>query len=65
VTLDPGTSYRVAVPNVLISGRDSFTAFGKGSGIVTGPVDVDAAVAYFTAHSPVSPPAANHVTKTL
>jgi 5'-nucleotidase len=63
VTLDAGTSYRVAVPNFLISGGDSFTVFGKGSGIVTGPVDVDAAVAYFKAHSPVSPPAANHVTK--
>ena len=27
---------------------------------ITGPVDADTAVAYFKAHSPVSPPAADH-----
>jgi 5'-nucleotidase len=60
--LAPGTSYRVAANSFLVGGGDSFAAFTKGTGPVTGPVDVDTAVAYFTAHSPVAPPAADHGT---
>ena len=60
--LAPGASYRVAANSFLVGGGDSFAAFTKGTGPVTGPVDVDTAVAYFKAHSPVAPPAADHGT---
>ena len=60
--LAPGASYRVAANSFLIGGGDGFAAFTKGTGPVTGPVDVDTAVAYFKAHSPVSPPPADHGT---
>jgi 5'-nucleotidase len=62
--VDPAGSYRVAANSFLIAGGDSFTAFTQGTDPVTGPVDVDTAVAYFRAHSPVSPPAIGHVTAT-
>lgn len=58
--IDPAATYRVAANSFLVAGGDSFAAFTKGTGPVTGPVDVDTSVAYFTAHSPVSPPAADH-----
>ena len=58
--LDPAGTYRVAANSFLAAGGDSFTGFARGTAPVTGPVDVDTAVAYFTAHSPVAPPAADH-----
>jgi 5'-nucleotidase len=63
VPLDPAASYRVAANSFLVGGGDSFTAFTTGTNHTTGPVDVDTAVAYFGAHSPISPPPANHATK--
>jgi 5'-nucleotidase len=63
VALDPGASYRVAANSFLMGGGDSFTAFTQGTGHTTGPVDVDTAVAYLGAHSPVAPPPADHATK--
>jgi 5'-nucleotidase len=63
VPLDPAASYRVAANSFLIGGGDSFAAFTTGTGHTTGPVDVDTAVAYVTAHSPVSPPPADHATR--
>jgi 5'-nucleotidase len=56
--------YRVVMNSFLATGGDSFTAFTRGTNPATGPVDVDTAVAYFRAHSPVAPPAANHGTPT-
>jgi 5'-nucleotidase len=58
--IDPAASYRVVANSFLIGGGDSFTAFKTGTDPVTGPVDADTAVAYFRAHSPVSPPPADH-----
>jgi 5'-nucleotidase len=58
--LGAATSYRVAANSFLTGGGDSFTAFTGGTDLVTGPVDVDALVAYFATSSPVSPPAADH-----
>jgi 5'-nucleotidase len=58
--IDPAASYRVAANSFLISGGDGFTAFTTGTDPVTGPVDADTAVSYFGAHSPVSPPPADH-----
>ncbi|MGY1735596.1 bifunctional metallophosphatase/5'-nucleotidase [Geodermatophilus sp. SYSU D00684] len=62
VVLSPTTEYRVVANSFLVAGGDSFGAFTGGTNPVTGPVDVDALVAYFANHSPVSPPPANHGT---
>ncbi|MBB3678496.1 5'-nucleotidase C-terminal domain-containing protein [Modestobacter versicolor] len=62
VVIDPAAEYRVAANSFLIGGGDSFTAFTRGTDPATGPVDVDTAVAYFEANSPVSPPAPDHGT---
>ncbi|WP_222193930.1 bifunctional metallophosphatase/5'-nucleotidase [Modestobacter italicus] len=58
--VDPAASYRVVANSFLIGGGDAFTAFTNGTDPATGPVDVDTAVAYFEANSPVAPPAADH-----
>jgi 5'-nucleotidase len=58
--IDPAVSYRVVANSFLIGGGDSFSAFTTGADPITGPVDADTAVAYFAAHSPVSPPPADH-----
>ena len=58
--IDPTAEYRVAANSFLIGGGDSFTSFTNGTDPATGPVDVDTAVAYFEANSPVAPPAADH-----
>ena len=63
VTLDPATAYRVVANSFLVGGGDTFTAFRNGTAPTTGPVDVDVLVEYFVAHSPVSPPPANHGTQ--
>ncbi|MFW3169419.1 bifunctional metallophosphatase/5'-nucleotidase [Geodermatophilus sp. CPCC 206100] len=58
--VDPAAAYRVAVNSFLATGGDSFTAFAAGTDPVTGPVDVDTAVAYLTANSPLTPPPGDH-----
>ncbi|MGY1687096.1 bifunctional metallophosphatase/5'-nucleotidase [Geodermatophilus sp. SYSU D00804] len=58
--LSANAPYRVAANSFLVTGGDRFDAFTGGTDPVTGPVDVDALVAYFATQSPVSPPAANH-----
>ena len=63
VPLDPGTGYRVVTNTFLLGGGDQFPSFLKGTNTVSGPVDLEATVAYFQAHSPVSPPPANHTTR--
>jgi 5'-nucleotidase len=62
VALDPAASYRVVANSFLTAGGDSFTTFTGGTDLTVGPVDVDTLVAYFEAHSPVSPPPADHGT---
>ncbi|MEV5413321.1 bifunctional metallophosphatase/5'-nucleotidase [Thermopolyspora sp. NPDC052614] len=55
-------SYRVAANNFLIGGGDGFTVFTQGTDLWSGPLDIDALVNYFAAHSPLSPPATNRIT---
>jgi 5'-nucleotidase len=62
VTIDPATTYRVAVNSFLAPGQDGFTTFGAGENYVTGPVDVDALEAYIAKKGTISPPPANHAT---
>ncbi|MEU0466191.1 bifunctional metallophosphatase/5'-nucleotidase [Amycolatopsis sp. NPDC006131] len=60
--VDPAATYRVSVNNFLAGGGDGFTEFTKGTDLAGGPVDLDALIAYFGAHSPVTPPPADRIT---
>ncbi|MCT9934750.1 bifunctional metallophosphatase/5'-nucleotidase [Planotetraspora sp. A-T 1434] len=53
---------RVAANNFLVGGGDGFTVFTQGTNLWSGPLDIDAFVAYFGAHSPIAPPVANRIT---
>lgn len=56
--LDESASYRVVVNSFLASGGDNFTTFRLGADRSdSGQVDLQAAVDYFAANSPVAPPA--------
>jgi len=52
-------SYRVAANSFLAAGGDSFTAFTSGTEPVTGPLDVDTAVAYLQGRT-IDPPNGDH-----
>jgi len=56
VTVDPAATYRITTNSFLAGGGDNFTVLALGTNRVIGPVDLDALVAYFGAHSPVSAP---------
>jgi 5'-nucleotidase len=60
VPVDPAATYRVAANSFLVGGGDTFTAFTNGTGPVTGPLDVDTAVGYLAANSPLTPPVGDH-----
>jgi 5'-nucleotidase len=64
VRVDPATTYRVVANSFLTAGGDGFTAFLRGSGLASGPVDIETAVSYFQKNSPVAPPAADHASLT-
>jgi 5'-nucleotidase len=60
--VDPAGTYRVVANSFLTAGGDSFSAFPTGTDPVTGPLDVDTAVSYLEANSPLTPPAGDHAT---
>ncbi len=62
VDVDPAATYRVTVNNFLAGGGDGFTSLLAGTDLFTGGVDLDAFVAYITAHSPVAPGPQNRIT---
>jgi 5'-nucleotidase len=66
VALDPNATYRVTVNNFLAGGGDNFTVLTQGTDPVVTAIDLDAFVAYLTAHSsptsPLAPPPANRIT---
>ncbi len=55
-------TYRVAANNFLVGGGDGFSVFTQGTGLWSGPIDLDAFTAYLTANSPVAPPATDRIT---
>ncbi|WP_083982332.1 bifunctional metallophosphatase/5'-nucleotidase [Actinomadura hibisca] len=59
--VDPAATYKISANNFLLGGGDGFTTFTKGSGTALGPIDLDALVAYFGAHSPIAPPALDRI----
>jgi 5'-nucleotidase len=61
--IDPAASYRVTVNNYLAVGGDGFTALKDGAAPQFGVYDVDALYAFFQAHSPVAPDAANRISR--
>ncbi|MBX6384091.1 MAG: bifunctional metallophosphatase/5'-nucleotidase [Microbispora sp.] len=52
---------RVAANNFLMGGGDGFTVFTQGTDLWSGPLDIDAFIAYLGAHSPVDPPATGRI----
>ena len=63
VPIDPARSYRVTVNNYLSLGGDGFTVLKEGSSQQFGVFDVDALYAYFQAHSPIAPTAADRIVR--
>jgi 5'-nucleotidase len=58
VAIDPAKSYKVVTNNYLAGGGDNFPVMATGANIHdTKITDLAAGIQYFTAHSPVSPPA--------
>ncbi|MEU8270981.1 5'-nucleotidase C-terminal domain-containing protein, partial [Sphaerisporangium sp. NPDC049002] len=55
---------RVAGNNLIVGGGGGFSVFKEGTNLWSGPLDIDALVAYLGAHSPIAPPAVNRVTVT-
>lgn len=56
VEVDPALTYRVTVNNFLAGGGDGFSVLTGGTGLVTGPIDLDAFTAYLGVSSPVFAP---------
>ncbi|HEY8079902.1 MAG TPA: 5'-nucleotidase C-terminal domain-containing protein, partial [Labilithrix sp.] len=61
--LDDVATYRVTVSSYLAGGGDGFTVFTKGKNLVTTATDIDAFVAYLTAHDPLTPQMPSRITK--
>ena len=57
-----GSTYRVTVNNFLAGGGDGFSVLTGATGLVTGPIDLDAFTAYLGARSPVPAPALDRIT---
>jgi 5'-nucleotidase len=56
VVVDPAATYRITVNSFLAGGGDSFSTLTVGTDAVTGPIDLDAFVAYLGESSPVGVP---------
>src|SRR5439155_24168296 len=50
----PSDRVRVEVIDFMITGGNGFTVFAEGTDATPGPLDIDAVVEYFAAHSPVA-----------
>ena len=53
--IQPDQPVRVEASDFLLAGGDGMTRFESGTNTTSGPLDIDALVAYFKAHSPVGP----------
>ncbi|MGA2290398.1 bifunctional metallophosphatase/5'-nucleotidase [Bradyrhizobium sp.] len=59
--IDPAARYRITVNNYLAVGGDGFTVLKQGTAQQFGVYDADALLAYFQAHSPIVPVAAERI----
>ncbi len=53
----------MTVNSFLADGGDGFTVLRAGTNRLVGGLDIDAFVAYLTAHNPIAPPPANRITR--
>lgn len=61
LAIDKSKTYRVEVNNFLAGGGDGFTVLTQGKNLYTGPVDIDAFVAYLGKNTPLSPAAPSRI----
>ena len=61
--VDKAASYRVVMNNFIADGGDGFTVFRSCTAPLGGEVDIDAFARYLGAHSPLSPPPLNRITR--
>jgi 5'-nucleotidase len=61
--IDPAASYRVTVNNFMAAGGDGYATFVQGTGVLTGPIDLDAVDAYLRANNPLPTPALGRITR--
>jgi 5'-nucleotidase len=59
--IDPAARYRITVNNYLAVGGGGFTVLKQGAAQQFGVYDADALLAYFQAHSPIVPAAAERI----
>jgi 5'-nucleotidase len=62
VVIDPAASYRVTVNSFMAVGGDGYLAFTEGTGVLTGPIDLEAFEDYVRAHNPLPPPTLGRIT---
>jgi 5'-nucleotidase len=62
VDIDPAANYRISTNNFLAGGGDGCTVFTQGTNLLAGDIDLDTFVAYFKAHTPISPTPHNRIT---
>lgn len=63
VAIDKTKTYRVEANNYVAGGGDGFTIMTQGKNLYTGPVDVDAFVAYLKANPSLTPATPNRITR--
>ena len=63
VAIDKSKTYRVEANNYIAGGGDGFTIMSQGQNLYTGPVDIDAFVAYIKANAPLTPAAPSRITR--
>ena len=61
--VDKAASYRVVLNNFIADGGDGFSVFRSCTAPLGGDVDIDAFGRYVGAHSPLSPPPLNRITR--
>ncbi len=63
VAIDKTKTYRVEANNFVAGGGDGFTVMTQAQNLYTGPLDIDAFVAYLKANSPLTPAAPSRITR--
>jgi 5'-nucleotidase len=61
--IDPAASYRVTMNNFMASGGDGYQAFTEGTGLLTGPIDLDALESYLLTRNPLPAPTLGRITR--
>lgn len=62
-TIDPAASYRVTVNQFMAGGGDGLKVLTEGTGLLTGPIDLNAFEDYLRAHSPLKLPPLGRITR--